>query len=150
MNKNEFLHALCEKLKEGLTTSQMEEHIHYYNDYINQEISGGKSEVEVIESLGDPILLARTILEAPGTESHEGVYQEEPSENIYKDDGKQQGIPFQINQISGWGCIAIAVAAMMVIGLVLWLFGVVVRVFMPVIVPILIILFVVAIFKQRR
>jgi len=154
MSKNEFLHTMCEKLKEGLTTSQMEEHVRYYNDYIDQEVSSGKPETEVIASLGDPTLLARTILETPGAKSHGGVYQEEFSEDVYEEDGdrqqQQQGALFQISSMSSWGCIATVIAAMLIIGFVLWLFGIVFKAFMPVIMPVLLVLFIVALFKQRR
>ena len=151
MNKNEFFHALCDKLKEGLTAAQIEEHVQYYNDYINQEEATGKSEAEVIESLGDPTLLARTILESPQAEKRSEVYQESSEDNTYQEETQGQArAPFQMGVSSGWGCLAVAVVAMLVIGVVLWLMGAVFKAFMPVIMPVLAVLFVVALFKQRR
>lgn len=152
MNKNEFLHTLGEKLKEELTTSQIEEHLHYYNDYIKQEESTGKSEQDVIASLGDPTLLARTILETPSTSAQTGVYQDASEEDIYQEDNadQQTATRFSINTTSRWGCLAVAIVAIMVIGLILWIFGIVFKALTPILVPILVVLFVFAIFKQRR
>lgn len=159
MNRNEFLHALGGKLGEELTTSQIEGHLKYYSDYIEQEESTGKSEQEVIESLGDPILLARTILEAPNTEMHEGAYQSNANADIYQEDRNdyqedneniRQTPLIQFNGMTGWGCLAVAIIATFVIGLILWLFGIVFKALTPVLVPALMVLFVVAILKQRR
>ena len=152
MNKNEFLHALGEKLKEELTVSQIEGHLKYYNDYIKQEESAGKTEQEVIDGLGDPVLLARTILEVPSSEPNAGAYQSDPDESIYQEDNpnQQRVPPIQMRVASGWGCLAVAIIAVLVIGFILWLFGIVFKALTPVLVPVLMVLFVVAIFKQRR
>jgi Predicted membrane protein len=159
MNKNEFLHTLGAKLKEALPVSQIEGHLKYYNDYINQEEQAGKSEQEVIDSLGDPTLLARTILETANQQNTAGAYQGQATEDIYQEDGDtyQKGStsgsqmpPFLVSATSGWGCLAVAIVAILVIGLVLWLFGIVFKALIPVLVPVLIVLFVVAILKQRH
>ena len=159
MNKNEFLHVLGAKLKEVLPMSQIEGHLKYYNDYINQEEQSGKSEQEVIDSLGNPTLLARTILETANQQSSADEYQGDAAEDIYQEDGDNyqgdstsgsQMPPFLINATSGWGCLAVAIIAILVMGLVLWLFGVVFKALTPILVPILIVLFVVAILKQRH
>ena len=157
MNKNEFLHALGEKLKESLTASQIEEHLKYYNDYINKEESAGKQEQEIIDSLGDPTLLARTILET--SNQGNGAYQGAAEGDIYQDDDNsyqdsntngRQVPPIQFGAVSGWGCLAVAIVAILVIGLVLWVFGIVFKALTPILVPVLLVLFIVAILKQRR
>ena len=159
MNKNEFLHVLGAKLKEALPMSQIEEHLKYYNDYINQEEQSGKSEQEVIDALGDPTLLARTILETAKQPSPADAYQGHAAEDIYQEDGDpyQSGStsgsqipPFLVSATSGWGCLAVAIIAILVIGLILWLFGIVFKALTPILIPVLIVLFVVAIFKQRH
>lgn len=158
MNKNEFLKALGDKLKESLTTSQIEGHLKYYNDYIIQEEGKGRSEQEIISSLGAPTLLARTILETSNQGRQAGAYQSD-DDNIYEEDGsdyqaeganQRQASPFQISAVSGWGCLALAIVAILVVGLVLWLFGIVFKALTPILIPILIVLFVVAILKQRH
>lgn len=65
MRKQEFLHALGDKLKEGMTSAQILSQVRYYEGYIDGEIAKGKTEEEAVEDLGDPILIARNILESP-------------------------------------------------------------------------------------
>lgn len=63
MTKQEFLNNLRESLYTEVTSIEIENNIHYYSDYIDNEIRNGKREEEVMESLGDPRLIARTIIE---------------------------------------------------------------------------------------
>lgn len=154
MNKKEFLYALCEKLKEEQSADQIEEHVRYYNDYINQEVKSGKTEEEVIDSLGDPTLLARSIMETPDStrQYHEEIIHENPDGGGYQEETTSQGkgMPFQIRAANGWGCLVVAIIAMLVLGVVLWLFGAVVKVFAPVLVPVLVVLFVITIMKRKN
>ena len=64
MNKKEFIEKLQRSLASGLGSSQVADNVRYYQDYIESEIRKGKSEEEVIASLGDPRLLAKSIIEA--------------------------------------------------------------------------------------
>lgn len=68
MTKQEFLSALGEKLKEGMTSAQIISQVRYYEGYIDGEIAKGKTEEEAVADLGDPILIARNILESPREE----------------------------------------------------------------------------------
>ena len=152
MSKNEFLHTLCEKLKEELTVAQIEEHARYYDDYINQEVRAGKSEAEVIASLGDPNLLARTILETQSDGIYSGMAQEATSGTIYQeaDEGQRQNSVFRFTSMSRWGCLAVALGGLLVLGVILWFVGVVFKALLPAAMPILLILFIVALLKQRH
>ena len=162
MSKNEFLQALGGKLKEELTTDHIEEHLKYYNDYIKQETSIGKSEQEVIDSLGDPILLARTILDTANSKTSNAQafnanvetdrYQDESYEDIYQEEDarQQQANPINFNVTSGWGCLVVAMVAILIVGLILWLLGIVLNVLAPILVPVLIVLFVLTLFKRRH
>ena len=64
MKKQEFLDSLKLALSNRVSASVVTENIMYYEDYINTQVRMGKSEEEVIELLGDPRLLARSIAEA--------------------------------------------------------------------------------------
>lgn len=61
MNKREFLKKLKESLEISLGNDIVRDKINYYDDYITKEIENGKTEKEVIDELGDPILIAKTI-----------------------------------------------------------------------------------------
>ncbi|MCM1099798.1 MAG: DUF1700 domain-containing protein [Clostridium sp.] len=66
MNKQEFVDRLRAALTGRIPASQVEENVNYYMDYINTEIRKGRSEEEVLQSLGDPRLIARTIIQTSG------------------------------------------------------------------------------------
>lgn len=61
MNKNEFLKKLRIALSLDLTDYQINNQINYYDNYIDSEIKKGRTEQEVINELGDPNLIAKTI-----------------------------------------------------------------------------------------
>lgn len=63
MTKNEFLDTLARVLNRELSESEVRSNIRYYEDYIDQQTAGGRSEAEVLRELGDPRLIARTILQ---------------------------------------------------------------------------------------
>ena len=69
MNKQEFVNKLRTALNGRIPAAQVEDTVSYYQDYINTEIRKGRSEEEVLRSLGDPRLIARTIIQTSGSES---------------------------------------------------------------------------------
>lgn len=73
MSKQEFLDSLRRSLTGGLETQEVNEHIRYYSDYIETQIRMGNSEEMVMASLGDPRLIAKTLL---GMENVETVTEE--------------------------------------------------------------------------
>lgn len=64
MNKREFLQKLREYLSYELPERYVDKNIDYYSDYIDNEVRSGRSVREVLEDLGDPQLIARTITDA--------------------------------------------------------------------------------------
>ena len=67
MNKSEFLRILKESLEMSLEKTAINEQIDYYDKYISDEIKKGKTEKEVIDELGDPRLIAKTIKTVSGS-----------------------------------------------------------------------------------
>ncbi len=63
MSKQEFLDTLRRALARELSEGEVADNINYYWNYIEQEIAFGKSEEQVLSELGDPRLIARTILQ---------------------------------------------------------------------------------------
>ncbi|WP_077609731.1 DUF1700 domain-containing protein [Clostridium sp. Marseille-P2415] len=93
MSRQEFLQRLREALSGEVPGNVIEENIRYYDEYISTEVRNGAAEDEVIASIGDPRLIAKTIMEASenakdgGTgrtyyESHSGQGQ-----NVYEQSG---------------------------------------------------------------
>lgn len=64
MSRQEFLQRLREALLGEVSGSVIEENIRYYDEYIRTEAQKGLSEEEVTASIGDPRLIARTIMDA--------------------------------------------------------------------------------------
>ena len=78
MNKLQFLEILGQKLSEELPRSQVISNLQYYESYIDGAVQAGKSEKEVLEELGDPHLIARTIMD---TQTGEAFYEEQFAED---------------------------------------------------------------------
>jgi len=64
MTKQDFMEKLRLALTGKVPGNVITENLQYYEDYINTEIRKGKSEEEVLAALGDPRLIARTIITA--------------------------------------------------------------------------------------
>ena len=66
MDKNGFLEKLAVSLAGQVPRAVIEENVRYYDDYITGETKKGTPLREVLESLGDPRLIARSIIDANG------------------------------------------------------------------------------------
>ena len=64
MKRAEFLTKLREHLAFELPERLVKENVDYYNNYISEEVRNGKREQQVLEELGDPQLIARTVIDA--------------------------------------------------------------------------------------
>ncbi|MDY3766006.1 MAG: DUF1700 domain-containing protein [Lachnospiraceae bacterium] len=92
MNKGEFLEGLRERLSGELPDHEVREHLRYYENYLNQEIQSGKTEEEAVETLGNPYLIAKTILDMEEQEESdkEGRMNEESRNTSYYNEGYQE------------------------------------------------------------
>jgi uncharacterized membrane protein len=64
MNCDEFLKLYREALEGKVPEQIIQDNVNYYRTYIYEETKKGKSETEVIKTLGDPRLLAKTTEES--------------------------------------------------------------------------------------
>lgn len=94
MSRSEFLQRLRETLTGEVPGNVVEENIRYYDDYIRSEAAGGQTEEAVISAIGDPRLIARTIIdvsENAGEESRGrspfGSFKEQ-GRTVYEEDDK--------------------------------------------------------------
>lgn len=151
MNKEEFITKLQYALAGGVSGSQAAEHVRYYREYIDSEIHRGRTEEEVLAQLGEPRLLARSIIDAnkrAGTAFRsDREYDEEAAGNVQEDDVYEQTGRVRRIMLPGWFIILIVVVAVViVIGLVsslLYLFA-------PVIMGVLIVMLVVKLIQGNR
>lgn len=70
MTKQDFILELRMVLSGKLSSEQIDSHARYYEEYINAEIRNGKTEKEVLEALGNPRLIGRSILDAEGVSTN--------------------------------------------------------------------------------
>ena len=137
MSKQEFLEVLRRKLTGRLSASEVEENIRYYDTYIDQAAMSGKGVDEVLEELGDPDLIARTILDARGAGGSDRVYTASESRRA-EDDGcgedSQMHTTWKVRQISGWTVWLVLILALVIIlAVVVPVFVWVVKLVVPVI-----------------
>lgn len=85
MSKSEFLKILKESLEGSLDTNEIYSQLNYYEKYINDEINKGNAEEEVINQLGDPRLLAKTIKQVNQNDS-DVINSDNYSYNDYSND----------------------------------------------------------------
>lgn len=97
MTRQEFIETLARTLRRELSEQEVADNIRYYETYISQEMQSGKSEEQVIAQLGDPRLIARTILDVD--EQREEQEQEgqgytafdswsSPGQSVYTEDAE--------------------------------------------------------------
>lgn len=147
MDRIEFVDKLQHALSGGLGSAMVAENVQYYREYIDVEIRKGRSEEEVIGSLGDPRLLAKSIIEAnKRTGQNEGTnrnFDEETPDNSYGGQETAQGAV----RVPGWLILVIvAVVFLLIIGVAFSL----ISFLAPVIIPVLVILLVINFFKGRK
>lgn len=63
MTRKEFLHELQVALQGEIDQAAVNENIKYYDNYIMEESRKGKSEEEVTAQLGNPRLIAKTLID---------------------------------------------------------------------------------------
>lgn len=64
MTKQEFLTQLQRDLNGSIGSKRAAGHIEYYQEYIEIELRKGRSQEEIMEELGSPGLIARSIEDA--------------------------------------------------------------------------------------
>lgn len=135
MGKQEFLDKLRLALSGRVSGDTVADTLTYYEDYISAEVRKGKSEGEVMALLGDPRLIARTIIETKGEENSEPARE-------YGGDGEAGRKP---GSIPGWvWLIVILVAVVTVLSVVFKILSVL----FPFIVIIVLVSFVVKFFRD--
>ena len=139
MTKKEFLDELQFALQGEINQSQLNEQLGYYDNYIMEESRKGKSESQVIEQLGNPRLIAKTIIETT-----DKVYEKSSHEDMT--DQKQKN-----NR--GWSLFGTIYGKILIIFLVIVIFMLITRLviyMLPVIILFICISCIAAIFRRRK
>ncbi len=143
MTKYEFLETLRKALVSIASPEEVEENCRYYSSYIDNEMAAGKSETEVMETLGDPRLIAKTIKDAKkyggkegGSAAYTGGSRVVDEEFPNHEDGRDT----RVYRMPGWLVTGIVV---LVLVLVVMLVGSLVSALLPVLIPLLLFILVI-------
>ena len=144
MRKEEFLEKLRARLSQTMSQQEVTAQIRYYESYIQEQMQNGRSE------LGDPLLIAKTLMDVQETKEE----YSRPETNIYEERGGQESGDTQrelhrMEIKTRGGCLLAAVIFVVVVAMILWAAGTVLIHLLPILIPLMIVLLVVAYFKQK-
>ena len=134
MNKNEFLIILRQSLEGSVDENILYNQLKYYENYINDELNKGNNEKDILNQLGDPRLLAKTIKQVNNTQDdtysmNTDYYNEQyngynSSSNEYNEFNNKSNIPFfySSNNLT-IGCIIFILVLLIIMIALLQLFS---------------------------
>lgn len=153
MNKREFLDTLGKRLSQQLSQEKVAEHTQYYDRYLTEKVMQGMTEEEAVAQLGNPLLIARTIMDtAVEEEEPKIVYEEDASGGYQRSTGEEAGQRHPVHHTKmsyQAGCLIVAIIAILVLTLILKLVGSVLSLILPVAIPVLVVIMVIEYFKKR-
>lgn len=152
MTRREFLDGLKTALGNEMQGPVIQENVKYYDGYINDEVRKGRLEAEVIAELGDPWVIARTIIGTSGGRQGDGYeedYGYEPEQSAYGDRDRS-GRDRVTGGIAWWKKLLFLLAVCGILLLVMAVIGGIVSVLAPVVIPVIIVVFILRLFQSRR
>ena len=108
MSKEEFLRELEEALAGDVPEAVIRDNVSYYGSYLSQEMAKGRSVEEIVSEIGEPFIIAKTIIEhceASGACGENGGYRsyQESYQDSYQDSGRCQSSYGNSGQGNGQG-----------------------------------------------
>ena len=91
MSREEFLQELGEALAGDVPEAVIRDNLSYYGSYLSQEMARGRSVEEIVDEIGEPFIVAKTIIEhceASGECAGDGGYESSYQES-YSDGGNR-------------------------------------------------------------
>lgn len=142
MDRRKFLDELQRALSSDLAPKDIQENIEYYNDYIRSEIAKGRTEKDVLDELGDPWILARTIKDSKGYTNAQDVVFETTDDGV-KMESAGSGSSDKWKKIKG------VLLTILVVIVVFTILRGLLRIVLPIAVPLLAVYIIVKIIKKR-
>lgn len=142
MNRYEFIERLRSALAGKATQSTINDNIRYYEEYLDTEIRKGKREEDVLQELGDPRLLAKTIVEANKQAGYAGGFGEVYGDTVDFEGKKERGrtsvyVNGKAYSVPKWAVIlAVVFAAAAVISIV----GALLSIILPIVLPVILVI----------
>ncbi len=155
MNKQEFVDRLRSSLSGKISPSLVEENARYYEEYINTQIRLGEQEEKVLEKLGDPRLIARSIVAAESGRVSESADDYREYDGVgEKEAGDRRNVRrmFHMAKLPSWSLPLLAVGSMLlvfgVVGLAFHLLLQVIAWLWPMVVIAMIVIFFIKLFRD--
>ncbi len=150
MTKQEFLNSLRTALSGRLVAGLVEENVAYYEEYINTQIRLGNSEESVMSNLGDPRLIAKSIITANNEEYDSQTAHDNTKEQAYRNEEdyrtQVRGINFpKVISVPGW--VWLLVGLLIIVLIFSALFSLV-SFLLPIFLPIAVVLFFIKLFRD--
>lgn len=136
MGKAQFIKQLEEALSGEVPNAVVYDNIRYYENYISNEIQKGRAESEVMEELGSPRLIARTIID---------LYKSQNEDHFQKANQSYQGQEphFKVFNFNTWFRKIVSwIAIVLFVLFLVWLLTGIASLLMIYAVPILLVIFV--------
>lgn len=115
-SRNEFVQRLRSSLSGKVDTATLQEMISYYEDYFDIQLRSGKSEQMILDELGDPRLLAKSIIHAQNNKSTTETYDAETEKTKEK---MRMHLGNRMIELPRWlFCIICVIVVMLVLYLV--------------------------------
>ena len=155
MSRQEFLQRLRDTLVGEVPGNVIEENIRYYDEYIRTEAAKGLTEEEVTGSIGDPRLIAKTIMEAEenareeGRQSAYGSYQD-AGRTVYEEDDRTESHYHRIDLNKWYWKLLAFLVVLLFFGLVFGIITGVLSLLIPLMGPILMVLLIFWIIRRSR
>lgn len=145
MTKGEFLMTLRNRLTGEVPPDVVQRNVAYYEKYISDAAAAGRTEEAILDELGDPLLIAKTIIDTAGIETDWYREQEyDPyRQNAQQSGREKQNAPFRFYSVPSW-------VGWVFLILILILLVTVVRVLLPIAVPLLILWMLFSMFRRNR
>ena len=140
MSKTEFLDILYNQLSGQMPEGSVAAHVQYYRNYIEDEQQKGHTETDILNDLGDPRLIARTLLDTEvgagnpqNGSTYSAIYNEADSYyNKYDSSDSARGHvkkhSFKLDLSTWYGKVAVILIAAVVLLLLVTILGVLIPV----------------------
>lgn len=145
MSRREFLDTLGRRLRQELSQDEVRVHIQYYEQYLNEKISQGISEEDAVAQLGDPLLIAKTIMDVreSSTEQTQDAYERQDEK---KSTGYGSG-RHHLEMNSRGSCLIMVLIGVLILAAVFWVLKSAISFLMPVIAPVVVVMLVISLIK---
>ena len=157
MSKTEFIDILYNQLSGQMPEGSVAAHVQYYRNYIEDEQQKGRTETDILNDLGDPRLIARTLLDTEvgagnpqNGSTYSAIYNEADSDyNEYDSSDSARGHvkkhSFKLDLSTWYGKVAVILIAAVVLLLLVTILGILI----PVVIVAGVIMYIVSQFRKQ-